>query len=151
MKNKIKFLLFLLNIIHITEAITLEKKYNSKSIFNSIKNIKDKKEFDNEVLYKSKSAILKFYSPLCGACQEVEPIFKKVARDLKKIKFFQVNIDKSPDLAKEYEIDIIPTIIFIKEGKKLSELNENISENEIKARAYALRLIDKPAKRKMKN
>lgn len=71
---------------------------------------------------KSEFMVVDFWAPWCGPCKMFSPIFENVANkfagmDNPKICFAKVNVDENQDLAAEFEIQTIPTILFIKNGK----------------------------------
>lgn len=67
----------------------------------------------------SGKTVVKFYAPWCGACQASDAPYKELAGDLSEVKFVQVNVDKSADLAKEYQVQGIPHFVLFQDGKKV--------------------------------
>lgn len=65
---------------------------------------------------KTKLLIIKCYTPWCGPCKQMTPIFKELAKTFPDHIFAQIDVDDEVELADRYNIFSIPTIIFIKDG-----------------------------------
>lgn len=76
----------------------------------------DKNNFD-EIKNGNKPVLLDFYATWCGPCQIVSPIIDEIAVDREDITVGKINVDVSPDLAQEFGIYSIPTLVVLKEGK----------------------------------
>lgn len=66
---------------------------------------------------------IKFGATWCGPCKLIEPNLKKLEEEFINIKFYSVDIDKTPQLAKEYQIRSLPTVILLKDGKEIQRIN----------------------------
>ena len=74
--------------------------------------------FESEVLKADKPVILDFYADWCGPCKMMSPIIDNIAEELgDSVKVGKVNSDNEMDLAEQFGIMSIPTIIIFKEGK----------------------------------
>ena len=74
--------------------------------------------YENEVLKSNIPVIVDFYADWCGPCKMMSPIIEAVAEELgDKIKVGKINTDENINLAQQYEIMSIPTILVIKDGK----------------------------------
>ena len=72
---------------------------------------------ENYTEIKSKSiALLDFYAEWCGPCRMIAPIISEIANEREDVTVCKINVDKSPELAKEYGIYSIPTIVVLKNG-----------------------------------
>lgn len=76
--------------------------------------------FDSEV--KSGIVLVDFYGSWCGPCKQLSPILDKVSQDLKGAKIVKVNIDKSKSIASRYDVNAVPTMILLKNGKEVGRL-----------------------------
>lgn len=84
----------------------------------------------NEMLVKEGITLVDFSAVWCGPCQMLEPVLDEVAKttDYKVIK---VDVDQAGDLAVEYEIRSVPTIIVFKNGKLAERLTGFMTKDEI--------------------
>ena len=78
--------------------------------------------FKKEVLEEKKTVILDFYADWCGPCRMQSPILDELANENKDIKVVKLNVDEEPELAEQYNIMSIPTIIIFKQGKPAKQL-----------------------------
>ena len=77
--------------------------------------------FKKEVLEEEKTVVLDFYADWCGPCKMQSPILDELSNDEKNIKVVKVNVDEEPDLAEQYNIMSIPTILIFKQGKNTKQ------------------------------
>ncbi|WP_350344185.1 thioredoxin [Proteinivorax tanatarense] len=83
----------------------------------SVKNV-NSSSFDQEVLQNDKPVLVDFYADWCGPCKMLAPVIDEVATDYNdKVKVVKVNVDENQDLAGEYGVMSIPTLIFFKNGE----------------------------------
>lgn len=74
--------------------------------------------FEEEVLKSEKPVLIDFYADWCGPCRMMGPIIEKIAEEkADEIKVGKINVDDNQDLAMEYEVMSIPTIVIIKDGE----------------------------------
>ena len=74
--------------------------------------------YEKEVLKSDKTVVLDFYADWCGPCRMMGPIIEEIAEEkADTIKVGKINVDENQDLAMEYGIMSIPTIIIMKNGK----------------------------------
>ena len=76
--------------------------------------IKNEKEFD-EVIKKDK-VVIDFYAEWCGPCKMLSPILDKVSKEL-NLDIYKVNVDEVEDVARQYGIMSIPTVMIFEKGK----------------------------------
>ena len=75
--------------------------------------------FKNEVK-SDKLVLIDFYADWCGPCRSMTPFVEKFAEENKDtVKVVKVNIDECPQLAKEFDIKSIPTLVTMKDGKAI--------------------------------
>ena len=65
-------------------------------------------------------SLLDFYADWCGPCRMVMPIVEEIASERDDILVGKINVDENPDLAREFQIFSIPTLIVMKDGKVIS-------------------------------
>ncbi len=77
-------------------------------------------EFD-EFIEKGK-VVIDFYADWCGPCQKLGPIFEKLSKEYKNIKFGKINIDSAREIAERFDVMSIPCIIFFKDGQEVDRI-----------------------------
>ncbi len=77
----------------------------------------NKANFHSEVIESERPVLLDFWAPWCGPCRAVVPLIDEIAREREDIKVVKVNIDEEPELAREYRVMSIPTLMVMREGK----------------------------------
>ena len=87
----------------------------------SVINIK-KNNFQNEVLNSEMPVLLDFWAPWCGPCQMVGPIVDEIADERVDIKVGKVNVDEQPELAAQFGVMSIPTLVVMKNGKIVNQV-----------------------------
>ena len=76
------------------------------------------RSFSDEVLSSSLPVLIDFWAPWCGPCRMLSPIVDEVAKDHRAdLKVVKVNIDEEPELAGEFGVMSIPTLVLMKNGK----------------------------------
>ncbi len=76
-----------------------------------------KSNFQEEVLNSSKPVLVDFWASWCGPCRMVSPIVDEIAEERQDIKVGKVNVDEQPELASQFGIMSIPTLMVFKNGK----------------------------------
>lgn len=74
--------------------------------------------FKNEVLNRNGVALVDFYADWCGPCQMLSPIVDEIAEERADIPVGKVNVDSEGDLALEYGVMSIPTLLVFENGKE---------------------------------
>ena len=88
--------------------------------------------FEEEVLKSDKTVLVDFYADWCGPCKMLSPIVDEVAKEMSEIKVVKVNVDEAQDLAMNYQVMSIPTLVVIKNGKEAKRSVGLIDKSEIK-------------------
>ena len=81
----------------------------------------NKNNFQNEVLNSEKKVLLDFWAPWCGPCRMVVPIVEKIADERPDIKVGKINVDEEVELASQFGIMSIPTLVVIEKGKIVNQ------------------------------
>ena len=82
----------------------------------------NKDNFRNEVLNSEKPVLLDFWAPWCGPCRMVSPIVDEIATERGDIKVGKVNVDEERELAGQFGVMSIPTLVVIKGGRVVNQM-----------------------------
>ncbi len=75
------------------------------------------KNFHSEVMNSEKKVLLDFWAPWCGPCRIVVPLVDEIAKERTDIKVGKINVDENPELAKQFGVFSIPTLVVMENGK----------------------------------
>lgn len=92
-----------------------------------------KDSFQEEVINSSKPVLLDFWASWCGPCRMVAPVLDEIAQERSDIKVCKVNVDEQPELAKQFGIMSIPTLMVFKNGKLVNQAMGARPKNQILA------------------
>lgn len=81
-----------------------------------------KQNFEREVLQAEKPVIIDFWASWCGPCRMMSPIIDEIAEENTQIVVGKVNVDEQSELAIQFDVMSIPTIIAFKDGKVMNSL-----------------------------
>ena len=81
-----------------------------------------KENFENEVLKSDKPVLVDFFATWCGPCKMLMPTIDEIASERADIKVGKVDVDENMELAKEYKVFSVPTLIAFKDGKVLKQM-----------------------------
>ena len=72
--------------------------------------------FENEVLQSDKTVLVDFWASWCGPCKMLSPVVDQIAEEMPEIKVGKINVDEQPDLAQQFRVMSIPTLLVFKNG-----------------------------------
>ena len=77
--------------------------------------------FQDEVMHSEKLVLLDFWASWCGPCRMVSPIVDEIAAQRSDIKVGKINVDEQPELAAQFGVMSIPTLLVMKNGKAVNQ------------------------------
>ncbi len=86
--------------------------------------------FRQEVLQSEEQVLVDFYADWCGPCKMVAPIVEEVASE-GTVKVVKINVDESPNLARQYRVMTIPTLAVFQGGEIVHSLRGAVGKQEI--------------------
>ncbi len=79
-----------------------------------------KENFKQEVINADKPVLVDFYATWCGPCKMLSPVIEQISNERSDIKVVKIDVDEQVELARQFGIMSIPTIMVIKDGKVAS-------------------------------
>lgn len=95
-----------------------------------------KDNFDTETA--SGLSLVDFWASWCGPCRMMSPVVDALLEKVEGLKVCKVNVDDEPDLADRFGIDMIPALIFIKDGREADRMIGVKSEDALISKAKEL-------------
>lgn len=92
-----------------------------------------KENFDSEVLKAEGTVLVDFWATWCGPCRMLSPIVDEVAGERPDVKVGKINVDEQPELAQQFGIMSIPTLLVFKNGEKVQESVGLIPKEKVEA------------------
>ena len=83
--------------------------------------------FDQEKA-KNELLLVDFWAEWCGPCKSMHPIFTRMAKKYKSVRFARVNVDNAQDIAMRYGVQSIPTFIMFKNGENVQQMVGAVGE-----------------------
>ena len=92
-----------------------------------------KENFAQEVLQSDKPVLIDFWASWCGPCRMLSPIVDQVAEQHSEVKVGKIDIDAQPELANQFGVMSIPTLIVFRNGQKVNESVGLIPKENVEA------------------
>ena len=87
--------------------------------------------FQQEVINSDRPVLVDFWASWCGPCKMLSPIIDEIAAERSDIKVCKINVDEQPELAGQFQIMSIPTLIVFKNGKVFNQTSGARPKNQI--------------------
>ena len=91
----------------------------------------NKENFKTEILDSKEPILVDFFATWCGPCNMLSPILENISNTRADFNIAKVNIDELRDLAIDYEVEVVPTLLIFKNGKVVGRIEGLVSEEEI--------------------
>ena len=83
----------------------------------------DTSNFENDVLKSAEPVVVDFWAEWCGPCKMIAPSLEEIATELQgKVKVAKINIDENPELATQFGVRSIPTLLLFNNGEIVSKM-----------------------------
>lgn len=89
------------------------------------------KDFKKEVLENEKVVLVDFFATWCPPCKMLAPVLERVANTRAAFDIVKINIDENEEVAMQYRIEVVPTLMVFKNGKPVDKSVGYIEENEV--------------------
>jgi thioredoxin 1 len=87
--------------------------------------------FNSEIVAAKANGLVDFYAPWCGPCRMMAPIVDNLAKKFPNAKVVKINIDDYQDLAVKYNVSVIPTFVYFKNGEPVFTQQGVVTEAEL--------------------
>lgn len=92
----------------------------------------NKDNFEQEVINSEIPVLVDFWATWCGPCRMIAPILEEIANEnVGKIKVAKINVDEEMELAMQFKIEAIPTLLIFKNGEIVNKSLGVLSKEEI--------------------
>lgn len=95
-------------------------------------------EFYNKIKNSDKLVVIDFFATWCGPCKMLTPIFESLSNEMSdKVDFGKIDIDRSLEVAQEFNIVSVPTMIIFKNGKMVEKMVGFTPKEQLKSKIQA--------------
>ena len=106
----------------------LVKQQNLNNILDKTPVMELTSEDFNREMTNNDLLLVDFWAEWCGPCKSMHPIFTRMAKKYKRVRFARVNVDNAQDIARKYGVQSIPTFIMFKNGEIVNTMVGAVGE-----------------------
>ena len=106
----------------------LLKQQNINNILNETPVMELTSQNFNQEISNNALLLVDFWAEWCGPCKSMHPIFTRMAKKYKQVRFARVNVDNAQDIAMKYGVQSIPTFIMFKNGEIANQMVGAVGE-----------------------
>ena len=106
----------------------LLKQQNINNILNETPVMELTSQNFNQEISNKDLLLVDFWAEWCGPCKSMHPIFTRMAKKYKQVRFARVNVDNAQDIAMKYGVQSIPTFIMFKDGEIANQMVGAVGE-----------------------
>mgnify|MGYP001159672400 FL=1 len=106
----------------------LLKQQNINNILNETPVMELTSQNFNQEISNNDLLLVDFWAEWCGPCKSMHPIFTRMAKKYKQVRFARVNVDNAQDIAMRYGVQSIPTFIMFKNGEIVNQMVGAVGE-----------------------
>jgi len=106
----------------------LMQQQNLNKVVNEIPVLELTSNNFNQEISNNQLMLIDFWAEWCGPCKSMHPVFTRMAKKYKQVRFARVNVDDSQDIAMKYGVQSIPTFIMFKNGEIVNRMVGAVGE-----------------------
>ncbi len=97
----------------------------------------NKTNFEKEI--SKGKVVVKYTADWCAPCRMMAPIFEALSKEIKNVKFSELDVDHNPEIAAKFTVMSIPTFMIFKDGKPAKTLVGGMSKEKLKAEIESIK------------
>jgi thioredoxin 1 len=109
----------------------------AKKSKSAILHLEDEAEFD-KILKEPGLVVVDWFATWCGPCRRIAPTYGKIAKANPTARFLKMDVDKLAELSGKWQIEAMPTFVFVKDGRELARI-EGADTTQLKAKVAELK------------
>ena len=124
---------------HTTNRIPEQKNYRratcgkcKKPVYKATPTVLNNNTFYSVIERNHLPVIVDFWASWCGPCQQMAPVFERVASTTEQVIFAKLNTEDAQQVASDANIRSIPTLIFFHQGKEVERISGGLNEMQMK-------------------
>ncbi|MFA6630116.1 MAG: thioredoxin domain-containing protein [Sulfuricurvum sp.] len=111
----------------------------SHSLLDTVPVECDVQGFNQHIFENDIPVLVDFYSPECAPCMKMAPDYEKAAASFGlEVRFIKINTQNDPDLARQYGVNMLPTIVAFKNAKEVNRFSSALSKDQLSMWAESL-------------